>query len=246
MSVTRESYTSTQPLNEELRRKKIIDFISEHQGCRAEDVVEGVKNDIGRGKVFSILKSLKAESIVLTEKEKPNSREHKLFVDINNPLVIATKELDEFKKVFMVFLEQVRRHRDVYNGPDIDVLDRRLINAVRLFGKFVHCCTMRSILDWSPKIKDKDSLDKLFSIVYSRVSNMQIELAGIINPPLQASQLRMGFTGEDIYDFSRILRGSMMLGEYDLREIESYKRFGLENEVKPVIDYLSQFIRHLP
>jgi Tfp pilus assembly ATPase PilU len=45
---------SIQPLDENRRRQIIIDFISTHQGCTAEDIVKG-QNKIGRKKVFKIL-----------------------------------------------------------------------------------------------------------------------------------------------------------------------------------------------
>ena len=89
-----------EPINEEQRRKKVIDFISEHQGCMAEDLVEGVQDFIGRGKVFNILKNLKDEMIVKEEKSKPNSRNIKLFVIKGNPLVTVPKKLYEFKASF--------------------------------------------------------------------------------------------------------------------------------------------------
>ena len=40
--------------------------------------------------------------------EKLNSREHKLFVKKNNPLVLVTSELEEFEKAYMQLLNKLK------------------------------------------------------------------------------------------------------------------------------------------
>jgi hypothetical protein len=270
-----------QPMNEEQRRKKVIDFISEHQGCIAEDLVEGIKNDIGRGKIFHILENLKVEMIVTEVRAKPNSRNIKLYVDKDNPLVIVPKKLDEFKQLFMVFLKSIRKdirstvfmsnfhfkrfkkemgkregeklsldeifeifdmirsdRIDDDASMDLEMLSLNLskfVRTVNILSRFIQTCIILSVFDWSPKIKDRDSLNRLLSIVYSEISNMQIETAQVVNQAFQALEFEIPIS----FDFSKVLRQAMNV-QNDLEEIfEYYRLMDLEDEVKPLIEYLS-------
>jgi Tfp pilus assembly ATPase PilU len=65
-------------INEETRRRLVIDFIDRNQGCTAEDIVNG-QDKIGRVKVFRILKDLKKENVVHTDSSEKNKRNKKAF-----------------------------------------------------------------------------------------------------------------------------------------------------------------------
>jgi hypothetical protein len=259
-----------QPINEEeKRRKRIIDFISVHQGCIAEDLVEGVKDYIGRGKVFKILPDLKDERIVREERGKPNSREIKLFVDEDNPLVSVPKDLNEFHQTFMTFLQRItegstpfisslaselslyfedfkkergkKQHEKLKNDEIKLVFDRiesdeegsmdlgeldfhlsKFVKAIGILGKFIQICMALSILVWRPEIKDKDSFNKLLSIVYNEISNMQIETIHVINNAFHHVE----------HNIPVVIKGKVLteaLNErYDLEEsLNIINRFGL-------------------
>jgi hypothetical protein len=81
-----------------------VDYISNHQGCKAEEVVEGVRPQLSRVPVYEILKDLIKEGTV--NDQATNRRDHKLYVDFNNLLVSVPKELEEFKKVYSNLLEE--------------------------------------------------------------------------------------------------------------------------------------------
>jgi hypothetical protein len=280
-----------QSINEEQRRQKVIDFISEHQGCLAENIVEGdgVKGFIGRGKVFHILKNLKDEMIVKEEKAKPNSRNIKLFVIKGNPLVTVPKKLYEFKQLFKGFLERIREEttptilvlnsqlgfhfkrlkeemgkseeeklsldkiyeifdimrNDAEASTDLEELSLNLskfVRTVNIFSKFIQNCIILSIFDWSPKIKDKDSFNRLLTIVYNEISDMQIEMAHVINQAFHGLEFEMPFS----FDISNVLRQAMN-ERNDLEEIfEYYRLLDLEKEVKPLIESLADMNKDLP
>jgi hypothetical protein len=285
LSTKKHDNNGMQRINEEQRRQEVIDFISEHQGCLAEDLVEDVKDIIGRGKVFNILKNLKDEMIVTEVRAKPNSRNIKLFVDKDNPLVIVPKKLDEFKQLFMVFLESIRKdirstvfmsnvhfkrfkkemgkreeeklsldeifeifdimRNDLEASTDLEELSLNLskfVRTVNIFSKLIQTCIILSIFDWSPKIKDKDSFNRLLSIVYSEISNMQIKTAHVVNQAFHGLEFEMPVS----FDISKVLRQAMN-EQNDLEEIfEYYRLMDLEDEVKPLIEYLSDMNKDLP
>jgi uncharacterized membrane protein len=74
---------NTITFDEKSRRDAIIKFLDSHQGCTAEDIVDG--NELsGRGKTFRILKDLKNENVIREEKSDTNKRDKKLFLNETN------------------------------------------------------------------------------------------------------------------------------------------------------------------
>jgi hypothetical protein len=107
-------------MNEEERGRIIIEYISIHQGCKAEEVVDGVKDHISRVPVFKILKALIEEGIV--KDETSNRRDCKLFVAENNLLVSIPKELQDFEAAFLNLLQKSKSQlgkKDISDIPQI-------------------------------------------------------------------------------------------------------------------------------
>jgi hypothetical protein len=77
---------------------------------RQERAGEKSKDDIpiSRKTIFRLIDDLKEDGIVEETMEKPNSREHKLFVKEDNPLVLVTSELEEFEKTYIRFLNRLK------------------------------------------------------------------------------------------------------------------------------------------
>jgi Fe2+ or Zn2+ uptake regulation protein len=88
--------------NEERHRRIVTEFISNNQGCTAEQLVDGVGKELSRVPVYKTLKALVAEGLV--QDRKANRRDHKFFVDVNNPLVLIPKQLEEIEATFKELL----------------------------------------------------------------------------------------------------------------------------------------------
>jgi hypothetical protein len=84
--------------------KLVVDYISNHQGCKAEEVVEGVKKHLSRVPVYRTLEDLVKDGTV--KDQATNRRDHKLYVDFNNLLVSVPKELEGFKKAYLNLLQE--------------------------------------------------------------------------------------------------------------------------------------------
>lgn len=94
-------------LNEEQRRIIITKFISVHQGCKAEEVVDGVRDHISRVPAFNTLRALIMDGIV--KDKATNRRDHSLYVDEGNLLVSVPKELEEFGKAYITLLQKSKK-----------------------------------------------------------------------------------------------------------------------------------------
>lgn len=87
------------------RRKILIDFILHNQGCTKADIEKALP--ISRKTIFRLIDEQEEDGIVEEIQEKPNSREHKLFVKKDNPLVIVISELEEFEKLYIQLLKKL-------------------------------------------------------------------------------------------------------------------------------------------
>src|SRR2546430_2864103 len=175
-------------IDEQQRRQVVIDYISEHKGCTAEDIVKG-QTIVGRGKVFRILPDLKKEGVVIPEQSAKNRRDIKLFLKDDHPFVSLPRELKEFKKYFYPLIDRAIKLRIGYSKerlfPSFDVLAKCLV----IFFELMRMSNYRALLIWSRQIKDAETLSKLFKIFYSEMANLHLEVIEKFRPVLQENGL---------------------------------------------------------
>jgi hypothetical protein len=102
-----------------------------------------------------------------------------------------------------------------------------MTELLRIFYEVVDSYMVRSLMFWSNKVQDKDALKKLYSIVFTKISDIQLHiyqvfgstLAGSFNPPLLQSALRKIYSTEHMKE------------HYD-----SFRRLNMENEISAVLD----------
>lgn len=87
--------------NEEARRI-ITEFISNNQGCTAEDIVDGLKNHLSRVPLYNTLRELEAKEII--QDRSRNRRDHKYFIDTSNPTILIPQQLEKIVKSFRAWL----------------------------------------------------------------------------------------------------------------------------------------------
>jgi hypothetical protein len=170
-------------------RKEIIKFIRENQPCTAEDLVKGLKNDFSRVPVFHTLSELIKERLV--KDRKINRRDHRFFVDTNNPMIVVSREIEEFENVYISLLKKIkehinRRYHDViahnYSNPnhrstaEIDeffYVTDLISTSFRIFSEVLAMYMLRSTILWPKIIEDKDFRNMLSSTVFEKFSDIR-------------------------------------------------------------------------
>jgi hypothetical protein len=178
-----EHYKNTlEMLDEQTRQRSVIDFISSHQGCTAEDIVNGNKLT-GRGKTFRILKELKREKVIAEQKSDKNRRDKKLYLNDTNPLVSFPKEVKEFKDHLYPLFRKAQHlrvgweHRKEYY-PSHELLGE----CFCLFFEYLNINNYRAFVIWPNTIKDKETLSKLYTLFYSEMTKLNLELREKFQP----------------------------------------------------------------
>ena len=95
-------------MDEKERRERIIEFISQNQYCTFEQIAKGVKDKISRVPAYDTVSGLVDDGIV--KDKKVNRRDHRYFLETNNPATVTSSELDEFESVYISLLKKVKEH----------------------------------------------------------------------------------------------------------------------------------------
>jgi hypothetical protein len=140
----------------------------------------------------SIVSDLVNDGIV--KDEKVNRRDHRFFVDRNNPVIVTSREIDEFESVYIPLLQKVKeiintRYHDVMSShyPNLDQrsLDEYfnafdlISSSFRIFSEVLGMYMLRSTILWPNLIKDKDFRNTLNSTVLTKFSDIQTRMHAI-------------------------------------------------------------------
>jgi hypothetical protein len=189
MEMHRCVYLSVQ-MDSEMRRNIIIEFVVNHQGCTAEIIVDGVKDQMSRTLVFSTLKGLLQDHIL--EDNKVNRRNHRYFVNRNNLLYSVTQELNEFEEKSVrwvgsmkdkytsaiVLAKKTNLHADYRKAEDIGIF--AWLTLKTMVTDLVYTYTAVALSKWPKQSKDREFLEKLYATVFSKFHRIISRLSKII------------------------------------------------------------------
>lgn len=230
------------------RRKLVMNFIRDNQGCKAQDIVDGLKKNLSRAPIFDILGELVKEGAVTDE--KMNRRDHRYFLNDDNLLVSIPAELDQFKNYFFKLIDEVNRrfgtktkeHDKKYlehlRENNVEDLEWKMLDPVRkrsrilfsLLGLYQHLVGMyilRSLSIWPKKIRNKETITKLYTEVFNRFQEIQLKLTSELFAPDEVG----------LYDIA--VDSLFTLKPFDLDEIaNNFYRIGVDKQIEPVLDSL--------
>jgi len=180
----------TVQMDSEMRRNIIIEFVAKNQGCTAQIIVDGVKDQMSRTLVFSTLKGLLQDHIV--EDNKLNRRNHRYFVNRSNLLYSVTQELNEFEKRILRWIESMKEKytsqivlakktnlsADFRKAQEIDI--SAWFTSKTIVTDVVSNYTREALSKWSKQSQDREFLEKLYATVFSKFQRIISRLSRII------------------------------------------------------------------
>lgn len=232
-------------LDEQKRRWRVINFIANNPGCIAEDVVRGMeigRFKIGRVKVFRILNDLKNENIVFEEISDKNRKNKKLFLNNSNLLVSVPQELETFEEVYFKLIDRLKREFD--NREDTNRYFPRskkyrvFTNVMSIYEHIIKSFLVNATYLWPNTISDTESLSKLYSTLFARLSQMYLRLANTNRAVLKEY---------DAINFMFINNASKIRPRHKKSLIDSCKEFGSAKEMELVLhvaDRISSRVSH--
>jgi hypothetical protein len=226
------------------KRKDVMNFIRDNQGCKAQDIVDGLKQVVGLSRVpiFDILVELVKEGAVTDE--KVNRREHRFFLNDDNPLVSVPRELDQFKGYFFKLIDEVNslfgtKIEEHLRENNVDDLEWKMLSPatkkssilyslLELYQHLVGMYILRSLTIWPNKIKSKETRTKLFTEVFNRFQEIQLKLT---SKPFAPSN--------EVGHYDIATDSLFELRPNILDDIaNNFHRIGVDKQFEPVLDFL--------
>jgi hypothetical protein len=167
-------------MNNDERKKVIIDYISVHQGCTREQI-DRQKDEvpISRVKIFRLVDELVKDNSVIKVQERVNSRNHKLYVNSNNLLVSVPRELDEFELNYMNLIKESNlKLIDKEDSPDAaaEYIPDVIYKLFEIFFIMVDCYLAKVTLVWPYIVSDRGTFEKLLRLVFTKITKLQLNL----------------------------------------------------------------------
>jgi hypothetical protein len=110
-----------------------------------------------------------------------------------------------------------------------------------IFYSMIDACLFRFLFIWSQKISDQRILQQFYSMVFSKIADMQTRLSKSLKGPSQSKDINNDME-RFILERFRGSKGSRLPILYYL---DSSKELGIEKEIEPVIDALWKIIGDL-
>lgn len=239
-------------MNNDERCKMIVDFISLHAGCSVEECFNGITEHMARSTFFKLLSELKADDEVMVEKR--NKRDQKLFLNNNNLLVSAPKELEQFEKAFTSFTKKLKKIQsslmlqafldfkkvklieiDTSNiSPSFIQIQQLSMKKLSIFFRMIDSFLFRCILSWPKQIQDRETLKKLYHIVFIKIADMSMNFIQSCTDS-KFSELDLLISNYHLSDHVfKKLGGVGSLCSYQ----EKFKKIGMQKEIESVIGSL--------
>jgi hypothetical protein len=237
-------------INEEYRVTTVTEYIGNHKGCTAQEIVDGQKVN-GREKVFKILGELKKVGMISEEKDERDRRKKKLFLTNDHPLVSIPSELNNFETNFMQLVQKsiyefkLRYAKVINRYPKLTQRISELSDIYQLvrlplhiFHDISNLFNISSIYCWS-QIRDDNTLNALHIITYRKLLNIQMNLFRVLTQLEKTTQDSAKTILKSVF-IDRLLDTDRVSSYKDKIELyfSTFARFGLGKYIKPILDLL--------
>lgn len=223
MGMHRKDYTQ---LSETDRGKIVVEFVEQNQGCTMEEIVNGLYETISRGPLFQIVKQLVSDGVLIDNKE--DRRSHRYLVNKTSILASVQLELDTFEKSFFNLVDSIitigKQEYDKEFG--YAYISNELSEAISIFHSVVTSYLFRCLMMWQKKIKDKKTLEKLCSIIFPKLADLEARL--IERLPNDDINVKIASR----YDTRKRLYGTLDLIYYH----KHFNNLKMSKEIEPVLD----------
>lgn len=218
------------------KRSLITAYIYNNPECNKQSVVRALDGKLSRVPVHKTIEELCKDNVIIERRENQNSRDCKLSVNTGNLLFRVTKELDDFDKSFCVLLKRVSKEFDrLYIKNKEGSLDAKqmqpilnlYLEAFHIFYEIVDTYLVRSVLEWSKTIGDREFKKQIYSTVFTKIADIHLRMSetlGSTKAGYLASFAQISFQ-------QRIYSTQNLLSHFD-----SFTNGGMEKEIKDVID----------
>lgn len=221
---------------------QILDYIKENPGTSREGVVRGMNGNPSRITVLKILYKLEQYGSIVVTKDKPNSQIHHLFINKGDILISVIQNLNDFKKAFFILLDKTVERARLSSLDDI-VTILSMLNREYIFFYYhvLWLYIMYGLSRWSKEITDRETINKLYVEIFSRIVDIQSKLFDV-NEIINSINRHVSYVyyEDDLVNSLPKWLSSLSLfsltPDFITQILEKSKKYGLDKEVESVLD----------
>lgn len=189
--------------------------------------------------MLKTIEELYEDGIVSIETEKENSRDHKLYVNSGNILVLVENELKEFENSFISLIENSKQKFDAqYLAIKNDVSSQKfgsrfepilplLSQPLYIFQEVVNVFLIRAMITWPSKVEDKEILKKLFTSLFTKLADIQVRISKVYRSS-KAGDMNLVFQ-------SSVVLNRLYATDKMIEHMETFTKLGMQNEIESVL-----------
>ena len=210
--------------------KIVFEYIRNNPGTSVQHMVDSLKNP-SRGTIYKALKRLKKYKMVITRSDDTNFQKHQLFVNNESLIIQVEKDIKNFKRSYLNVIkranqEYIKKQRLTEDElkksrrPHIDIpeiyswgIDEDL---TKILKKLIMSYSLNAIFVWPEKIKDSESLNRLYLMVFQRLNEIFSEHAKYVPFDIEDKHKRVEYLQEGLrYSYEDAKMYVDMIPEFD-------------------------------
>jgi hypothetical protein len=175
------------------RENTVEKFVTENQPCTMEQIVLGLHDEISRNPLFEVVAKMFAKGVLVDRKK--NRRDHRIFVNKENPLVIVPRQMELFRTSLLDLVKSSPKEiHALYDKPSTyDIFQNSAeaqgfeyaimaFDPLEILFYTIDMLTLTSTILWPMKMKNRQVIRELYPIIFSNISDMLLELSDILDP----------------------------------------------------------------
>jgi hypothetical protein len=198
--------------------KIVFECIKEKPGQSKQDVVDSLDSakppkNLSRGPVFKAIKNLHNRKMIIQKPDGSNVQKHLLYVNNESLIVQVEKEINDFKKTYLNLIKKADKEYKKKieltedelkksKRPDLDLAEFYSVGVteglLKIFKQLVTNYSLKAIFEWREQIKDLESLNRLYLIVFQNLNEIFSELIKYVPFDIQDEHKRVEYLQEGL------------------------------------------------
>jgi hypothetical protein len=167
--------------------RKVFEYIRKNPGVSKEDVVKAMVGTRSRGPVYTIIENLEKYGLVFERPDDTNAQRLQLFENKESLIIQIENNIKNFKKSYLNLLKKAsqdyQKKRNL-RSIDIELGSSRSkvasefyavyidIDLRKILEQLIKGYAIKAIFEWPEKIKDSESLNRLYLMVFHMLADI--------------------------------------------------------------------------
>jgi hypothetical protein len=216
--------------------KLVFKCIEKREGQAKQEVVDSLTNapppnSLSRIPVLNAIISLESREMIRIKPDPLNSQKHLLYVNKENLIIQIENDINNFKRSYLKLIkranEEYRRKQDLTEDqlkkskrPDLDIAEFYSVGVTdgltKIFKQLIINYALNAIFKWREEIKDLESLNRLYLVVFQNLNEIFSELVKYVPFDIQDEDKRISYLQEGLrYSLEDAKVYQEMIPEFD-------------------------------